>query len=239
MSRFLRPTVSCLFGLAIRVLGWVTLLWLLAAMTSLPWNLLEKLAADMPGGETLTPEVLVVLGGGGIPSESGLIRTFAAAQYAKQYPQAQLVVAMPSGEGDLTGQRMVDELVMRGVNRQRIRQETQGRNTREQAVYCHKLLAASGAEPVVGIVTSPEHIRRSLLAFHQAGLTQLKACPAWDSYLEVDLTYGADEVKATQWNPVSNSLLVRYKFWDRLVLQAKLLREGVAILYYRWMGWIK
>lgn len=238
MSRFFRRILSCLFGLTIRIFGWMTLVWLLAAMTSLPWSLLERLAADLPGGEALTPQVLVVLGGGGIPSESGLIRTFAASQYAEKYPEANLVVAMPSGEGDPTGQRMVDELVMRGVDRQRIRQETQGRNTREQAMYCREMLAASGAEPVVGIVTSPEHIRRALLTFHEAGLTQVKACPAWDSYLEVDLTYGADEVKAKTWNPVRDSLLVRYKFWDRLVLQAKLLREGVAILYYRWMGWV-
>lgn len=242
MRRWLLRGVSCLatfcvrlFGLGLRLLGVAALLWLLAALTPLPWNLLVRMASDLPGMERAAPEVLVVLGGGGIPSESGLMRTYAGARYARVYPDTDVVVAMPSGDGDPTNQRMVDELTLRGVAAERIRQETAGRNTREQADRCRAMLED---DPVVGVVTSPEHMRRALLSFQAAGFDRVRACPAWDDYLEVDLRYEPEELPARSWNPVGGSLLARYQFWDRLVLQAKLLREGVALLYYRWMGWV-
>src|SRR5437763_1586943 len=90
------------------------------------------------------PQYLVVLGGAGIPSEPGLIRAYYAAEYGKDLTNAMFIVALPAdGDPDTSSVgRMRDELVMRGIPKDRILMETRGLDTHQQAVNIADLLGA-------------------------------------------------------------------------------------------------
>ena len=81
------------------------------------------------------PEYIIVLGGGGIPSSTGLMRTYYGAMQSLSFPDATVIVALPADEDPDKNSvgRMWDELVRRGVPASSIRMETQGKNTHEQS----------------------------------------------------------------------------------------------------------
>ena len=92
VGRFLR----FLFRKCVYVLGMFTLIWILAAMTPVSWSVLRIMAEDRDPPST-SPDYIIVLGGGGIPSASGLMRCYAAAGEARVYPDARILIAMPRG----------------------------------------------------------------------------------------------------------------------------------------------
>jgi uncharacterized SAM-binding protein YcdF (DUF218 family) len=178
-------------------------------------------------GEVLRqpPRHIVVLGGGGIPSETGLIRTYYAAEYGRGVTGVTFVVALPAdGDPDTSSVgRMRDELVMRGVERRAIRMEYRGWNTHEQAVNTRTLLGhAALAEPLL-VVTSPSHARRSLLCFRKAGFRNAACLPAVITEAEAN---------------AGRRTLERYRFWSALAAEAQFTRELCALAYYKLRGWI-
>jgi uncharacterized SAM-binding protein YcdF (DUF218 family) len=168
---------------------------------------------------------VVVLGGAGIPSESGLIRTYHAAAYAAAKTGVTCVVALPCDTDPAQGSvgRMRDELVMRGVPARTVRMEYRGRNTHEQAVRIRELLGQQALDAGVVVVTSPAHMRRALLCFRKAGFRNVQALPADNADVEADVgAHGA-------W---------RYAFWNNLIAEIQVLRELVALAQYKLRGWI-
>jgi uncharacterized SAM-binding protein YcdF (DUF218 family) len=170
------------------------------------------------------PATIVVLGGGGIPSESGLIRTYHAARLAGRHPAAELIVALPADDSpeDSSVGRMRDELVMRGVPAESIRMEHRGRNTHEQAVNIRAMLGQDALRQPLAIVTSPSHIRRSLLCFRKEGFEQATGFAAHGVGAEADL--GA-------------MTSMRYGFWSNQRLWIDYLREWCAMALYKLRGW--
>ena len=169
------------------------------------------------------PAAVVVLGGGGIPSESGLIRTYYGAQAGVSYPAARCVVALPADtdpEQASVG-RMRDELVMRGVAPERILMETRGRSTAEQAVRALELLGPDFAGREIVLISSPLHLRRAAMAFRKAGFRDVRALAAQNTGAEADLGQG------TSW---------RYGFWSNWESEGRIVRELIALLYYRLRG---
>lgn len=238
LSRLAR-TLLWPLRLLVKICGWASLALALLAMTSMPWKIYGWLADD---GARLKgdPEFIVMLGGGGIPSESGLMRSFACAEAARKFPKARVVVATPgdAAKPESTGAKIRDELAMRGVARQRVIFEDKGRHTREQAVNCFKLLGAASRQPSVLIVTSPEHVRRGLLSFRKAGFTNAAGTAAMDAPIETDLRFKTDELKNRPLPDVGQSLMVRYKFWNNVQIEGRILRELSALAYYKLLGWI-
>jgi len=175
--------------------------------------------------ENVNPRYVVVLGGGGIPSESGLIRTYYGARFATSNPLPTFVVALPT-DGDPEKSsvgRMRDELVMRGVPAEAILMEYRGLNTHFQAVECRKLLGDDALKMPVAIVTSPSHIRRAVMCFRKAGFERAYSCRA-DS-----VSAEADFGDHTNW---------RYGFWGNLEALVRYTREAVAIGYYKVRDWM-
>ena len=219
----------------IQMLGVLALLMWLLALTSLPGMAYGWLGrvSDPPAGP---PELIVMMGGGGIPSESGLLRCYATAVQAHQHAKARVIVAMPyePGEGPGRPSAVVQELMLRGVEKSRITQEGAGRHTREQALKVWALAGGDRKQPTVCVVSSPEHIRRSALAFRKAGFTKVAGAPAFSQHLQADQTLTEP---TTLPNP-AHSVLLRYRMWDNLLLEIKVLREYTALLYYRVRGWI-
>jgi uncharacterized SAM-binding protein YcdF (DUF218 family) len=172
-----------------------------------------------------TPAWVVVLGGGGIPSESGLIRTYYAAQIGTNLPHATFIVSLPADDDPERSSvgKMRDELVLRGIPAAAVRMEHRGRNTHEQARYIREMLPESARDEPVLLVTSPSHFRRSVLCFRREGFREIGSLAARGVGVEADLGGGVP---------------FRYVFWSRLAAQVDAVRELCALCYYRLRGWI-
>jgi len=208
------------------------------AFTTAPFYLYHWLGTGLPELKE-KPEVIVMLGGSGMPSESNLIRSWYAASAAASFPGSRLVVAMPGDPADSTGTpaRLKRELEIRGVDSGRLVFELEGTNTRSQALRCRELLDAN--QPV-WLITSPEHMRRSLLCFRKAGFTRIGGLPAFENPSEADFSFSDDELggKPTLLPDVGHNMQVRYEIWTQLKYEILIARELLALGYYRLRGWI-
>jgi len=195
------------------------------------------------------PDYIVVLGGAGIPSETGLMRTYYAAQAAAFFPDARVIVALPGDTADSLSsvRKMRGELILRGVAPQRILLEDSGTNTRAQALNVRKLTSPpaplllkerrTGGE--VLLITSPEHLYRAVLTFRKAGFSRVDGIPAFQSDVESDISFSARKLGGRRWVPdVGDSITLRYQFWTQLHYEILIFREYLAIAYYWLMGWI-
>ena len=176
-------------------------------------------------GAVGNPKYIVVLGGGGIPSDTGLMRTYFGAADSIAYPEATVIVALPADENPETSSvgRMRDELVMRGVPASSILMETQGRNTYEQAKRIRTMLGPAALDEQVHIVTEGTHLRRSVLCFRRVGFTHVSGIGTHNTGAEADIGGGS---------------FLRYTFWTNLQLQIRVLREIIATALYKSRGWI-
>jgi uncharacterized SAM-binding protein YcdF (DUF218 family) len=200
------------------------------------------LAAD-PARLRGNPEFIVLLGGAGIPSESGLMRTFHAAEQARKHEEAIVIVALPSDAKDEGSDiaLMRKELVMRGVSPDRIRFESRGRNTREQALEVARLLGSGFAERRLLIVTSPYHMKRALLTFRKAGFNQVAGNSAVERTQQVALRYEGKELGGRRIPlapDVGRNTFVRYGFWRNVGALVEFASELSALAYYQGRGWI-
>jgi len=185
------------------------------------------------------PEVIVVMGGSGMPSQSNLMRTWYAASAAHSLPDAQIIIAMPGNISDSLSSPnlMKSELDLRGIQPEKIRFENIGTNTRGQALNCAKMLQMQ--TPIL-LVTSPEHIRRAVLCFQKAGFEKVNALPAFENVLEADLKFDDDSLGGdkTLVPDVGKSMNARYQLWNHLKYEIVIVREITALTYYRVRGWI-
>lgn len=197
---------------------------LLVAVVGCPrWFVRWITAADAEPTEA--PRTIVVLGGGGIPSESGLMRCYAAAALGTNYPGAAFIVSLPAAGDPAAGSvgRMRDELVMRGVPAGAVAMETRARNTHEQAEAIRVTLGDAALREPLLIVTSPSHGRRSLLCFRRAGFERVACAVTRSAGVEAELGRG---------------LAVRYGFWRNLEMHVRYGRELTALAVYKLRGWI-
>jgi len=188
------------------------------------------------------PDYIVLLGGGGMPSESNLMRAFFVFKAAKEFPESHIVIATPGDTADLksTARLVAAELISKGINPQRILYEQTGTNTRMEALSLQKFDAGQIAQKSVLLVTSPEHMRRSVLVFRKVGFTRISALPAFENALEADLVFKDDELGGNKkFIPnIGSSISLRYQFWNHLKYEILIAREMVALGYYKLRGWI-
>jgi uncharacterized SAM-binding protein YcdF (DUF218 family) len=180
----------------------------------------------VPGvGAMEAPRYIVVLGGGGIPSDTGLMRTYYAARQSIAFPDATVIVALPADENPETSSvgRMKDELVLRGVPASSILMETKGKNTHEQAEMIRAMLGSEALNDTVHIVTEGTHLRRSLRCFSKAGFSRVFGIATPNTGAEADMGAGT---------------FLRYTLWTNLQLQIRVLREIIATGIYKLRGWI-
>lgn len=216
--------------------GVVALLVTGLVLTPIPWRVYNWLCTD----ETVlqgNPEYIVILGGGGIPSESGLIRCYYGALAANEFPEAKIIVALPDeGTGENSSLRkMAYELMRRDVEPERILSEKKGRNTREQAVLIRALLGSTPGQVSMLIVTSNTHMRRAMMTFRAAGFEKAAPYQASGISLDMDLTYQDKELGGQRAVMTSGELQIwlRYGVWNNVQYLTRSLRELVAISYYK------
>jgi uncharacterized SAM-binding protein YcdF (DUF218 family) len=257
----------------IRIIKWIFIafggLFLILfslSFTTLPFWTWYNLSVRKAGIHA-TPEYIVVLGGGGIPSETGLMRTWHAARLGNHFTHSKLIVALPGNIKDSLSSvsLMKKELVDRGITPERIMIEDSGTNTRSQALLIfeklsrikleqsapgNRLLNSGNKNPeppktinprlvALIIVSSPEHINRAVLTFRQAGFIRVDGFPAFDNAIESDITFLDKRLGGRRWIPeLGNNLTVRYNFWSQLRYEELVIREYFAIAYYWLKGWI-
>ncbi|NQU10567.1 YdcF family protein [bacterium] len=204
--------------------GLLFLVQILVAVIGPPAWLTDWLNAKELGPRE-TPRYVIVLGGGGIPSGSGLLRTYVAVEAGVGWTGATFIVSLPTDEDPQTSSvgRMRDELVRRGIPSGAILMEYRGRNTHEQAVRIRELLPPGALNELVTVVTSDYHLRRAVLCFRREGFTRVAGVTAFGT--------GA-EIEPGAW------AVLRYGFWKNLERQATITRELVALLAYKLRGWI-
>jgi len=173
---------------------------------------------DLPA--MTNPDWIVVLGGGGIPSESGLIRCYYGSTTWKKYPEATCIVSLPADDDPEVSSvgLMKKELLMRGVPEEKILMETKAVNTRQQAQFLMEQFGETFQTGRVMLVSSPFHLRRAVTSFEQAGCEQVGVLSAASIGAEADFGAGT---------------FFRYTLWGILEDQAVILRELVALTWYR------
>lgn len=204
--------------------GLLFMLQLLVALTVPPWQLTDWLNAenDRPTG---LPRYVILMGGGGIPSESSLIRAYYAAELGRGLTGTTFVVTLPTDidpDRSSVG-RLRDELVMRGIPATSIFLETRGRNTAQQVGRVAMLLGPTVlTEPLV-VVSSEYHLRRVPLTFRALGFTQVFGVNAASIGAEAD---------AGRWS------MLRYGIWNHLIAEVRIARELLALAVGWSRGWL-
>lgn len=219
--------------------GTISLVMLLLSLTSIPFWAHYYLGIY---GDSFkeNPEAIVVLGGSGMPSSEGLMRTYFAAKIAREYQNVPIIIALPGDTLDSSSsvKLMARELILRGVDSVRISFENEGTNTRWEALNVKKRFFPNSS-PRLMIVSSPSHMYRSIKTFRKAGFEEVGGIASFGRANETDLEYNAQALGGLKGIPnIGESMSLRYTIWTRLHIQLSVLREYLAIAYYWLMGWI-
>ncbi|HQV75390.1 MAG TPA: YdcF family protein [Flavobacteriales bacterium] len=223
------------FRRTVVLIGCVGFLMILIAFTRLPYDAHHWLGTAN-GTCTVAPAAIVVLGGSGMPSGPELLRLELAARIGAKFPQAVVHVLHVDDTASLRLMRA--ELILRGIQANRIEVQGHGTSTRAQA-----MLYREGHPDLVqrriAIVTAPENMYRSVGTFRKVGFDSVCGAAAFERALFVDLDYSIEELGGTWMAPdVSGSTDLRYTFWNYLKLEITCFREYLAIAYYKLNGWI-
>lgn len=216
------------------IAGFFSCLLFILSFTDLPYYAYYNLS--LPETKLLhEPDLIVVLGGSGMPSPEGFIRSYYAAKSAEQYKHAAIIIALPYNEKDSLKQLklMANELIIRAIDSSRIRFEPLGFNTRSQALNIAGMYPAKNELNVL-LITSPEHVYRSVHAFKKVGFANVAGNAAFERPVDEEQVKDKENTK----DPRIKSLSLRYNMWSYLNYELVAAREYCAIIYYWLKGWI-
>lgn len=188
----------------------------LLAYTPLPNRAAERLLVP----ERLEPaQAIIVLGGGKAPDESASDSSLRRLIYAIRLHRRGLapLIVLTGGDPEKTGGPTEAEsmaLIAReiGVSPTVLILERLSGRTAENGAEAARLLGPRRIRKVL-LVTSPLHMRRAAGVFHRSGFEVLPA-------------------------PTDGAPHLARKPWPRFWLAYGVAREGAAILYYWWKGWL-
>ena len=206
-------------------------MFFILSFTDVPYYAYHNLGA---GHSVLSgkPDVIVILGGGGMPSPDGLIRTYYASEAAMENENAEIIIALPYNELDSLHQLdlMANELIVKGIDPLRIKYEPLGYNTRSQAVNIASMFNNKEQLNLL-IITTPEHMYRSIKTFKHVGFPEVGGLPAFEKPIDEGKLKDPDDKEGAY-------LAFRYNMWNYLNYELLVLREYCAIIYYKLKGWI-
>lgn len=228
-----------LFKYFIFIAGIIAIIAIILSFTSLPfWGYYWLGTSALT--EECSPDHIIVMGGSAMPGKSGLMRTFYAAEIAEKYPEVNIIIALP---GDIKDDKsslnlMKKELVIRNIPSHRIAFENIGKNTRFQVLEIKKIIPDNQTHII--IVTSPEHMRRAILAFKKVGYQNVGGLPAFEDVHDFDLVFEDKDLggKNKFLPEIGDNIKIRYQFWKHLEYEIIFTREIIALGYYKLKGWI-
>ena len=219
------------------------LICFILSFTTLPFWMYFKLGTANAGYK-FKPDAIVVLSGGGMPGEANLMRLYTAQLLAKKYSNAKVIIAMPDDiikeKGVATSVRlMINELIYHGVDSTRILLESQGKNTRAQALSILNLFPEFSQKNML-VVTSPEHMYRSVASFRKVGFSKVGGQAAFESVIKYsselhEKNLGGRKIPGRR---IGSNTQLRYQFWNHLRYEILAFREYCAITWYWLRGWI-
>lgn len=238
------------------VVGTIASVMVILAFTTAPFWTWYNMSVKEAGIHR-PPDYIVVMGGGGMPSQSGLMRCWYGSLIAGKYANARVIIALPGDSRDSLSSvnQMKKEMELRGIAGERIFLEDSGTNTRAEALNVLKLISNIEQRIVNNernrhssfvtrhssllIVTSPQHLLRSVLTFRKAGFLKVDGLPSFEKTIEANLDFNAKKLGSRPWVPdVGQNLAVRYQFWMQMEYEFLVLREYMALAYYKLQGWI-
>ena len=214
------------------VISVLAILFVCLAFTDLPYLAYHRLSVveDELKGE---PDYIVVMGGDGMPSPGGLMRSYFGIEKAKKFPQAKIILALPYNIEDSTEQLelMKKEFVLKSIDSNRIIFAAEGYNTRTQALEISKII--SDKNKGLLIITSPEHTYRATASFKKVGFQHIGTSPTFERPPDKEALDKEDKEEY----PLRN-LNLRYNLWSYMQYEIIVIREYFAISYYWCKDWI-
>lgn len=216
-------------GLGALVAGY----WLLATPV-----VADGLQAALASGYTrlehpVEAQAVVVLGGGAdvlraeagslsIMSDASALRALEAARVVQLVEPTWVIVSGGPGRDPRQADSvpLKSALVELGVPEDLLLLDTSSRDTHDQALRLEPLLAELGVERFV-LVTSPSHMRRSMLAFQGAGLAPIASVAPAESQ-------DPSRAEPPRWLPSMNALQ----------RSTDVFRELLGLVYYWVRGWL-
>lgn len=214
-------------------IGVIFLLMMVLAFTSAPFYWYYNLGKS-PNEEMKIeqPTHVVMFGGAGMPSEDNLIRLYHTAALARHFDVPVLLV---HPEDSLCQAEMTRLLRQGGVDS--ILYMTEGANTRSQALGLMDAYPELAEEQFL-VVTSPEHVRRTVKCLNKVGFQDVIGIAAYPATVDFDLSLSNKKLGGNDVIPSVESVKMRYTFFNYLKLEITCLREYFALAYYRIKGWI-
>ena len=215
------------------LLGIVFSVMIVLAFTSVPFYMYFNLGKN-PDEETKlnAPQRVVMFGGAGMPSEDNLMRLYHTSALARHFD---VPVILVHPKDSICQAEMTRLLRQDGVDS--ILYMTAGTNTRSQALE----LKAAYPQLLDGeflVVTSPEHVRRTVKCLNKAGFQNVIGKAAYPATVDFDLSLKKEKLGGNESIPAIESIKMRYTFFNYLKLEITCLREHCALAYYRIKGWI-
>ena len=212
--------------------GSIFILMIALALTSAPFYVYYNLGKN-PNKEiqVIEPQNIVMFGGGGMPSEDNLMRLYHTAALARQFD---VPVMLVHPKDSLCQAEMTRLLNQGGI--ERISYMTSGTNTRSQCLglkECHPQLN----NKQLLVVTSPEHVRRTVKSLNKVGFENVIGVAAYPSTIDFDLTLKKEKLGGNEVVPSVESVKMRYTFLNYLKLEITCVREYLALGYYKLKGW--
>jgi uncharacterized SAM-binding protein YcdF (DUF218 family) len=222
-------------NILLKTSGLCFLLFIALSLTDLPYYAYHWLGT---GNSRLSakPDLIVLLGGAGMPSPDGFIRCYYTWEAASANSHSTIIIALPSGAKDSTHQSdmMAGELIMRGIDSSRIFFERDGFNTRTQALNIAQMKKGALDKINLLIITSPEHMYRSVGTFRKAGFQHVGGYAAFEKPVEEE---GLQDRLRTKDQRIKSTGL-RYNIWSYMQYELLVIKEFFALSYYKLKGWI-
>lgn len=217
------------------VFGCISFIVFILAFTPVPYYMYRSLEKDPNKSKTIfIPEYIIMLGGGGMPSEDNLIRLYYTQEYSKNY-QIPIIIIHP--DDSICQYKMSDFLIANGILEENISFFVEGINTRSQVLsFLENYPEMIDAK--ILLISSPYHINRAIKCFNKAGFTNIHAQSAFEEAIKLNLSVKKRDLKGNKYIPEVNNTNARYTFWNYLKLEIICFREYTALFYYWLKNWI-
>jgi uncharacterized SAM-binding protein YcdF (DUF218 family) len=214
-------------------LGMVFALMIILAFTSVPFYSYYHLGQNPNDNDSISrPSYVVMFGGAGMPSEDNLMRIYHTAALANHFNVPVLLV---HPKDSLCQAEMTRLLHQDGIHN--ILYMTKGANTRSQALELIETYPELPQEQLL-VVTSPEHVRRTVKCLNKVGFQNVIGKAAYPSTVDFDLSLKKQKLGGNETIPSVESIKMRYTFFNYLKLEVTCAREYFALAYYKIKGWI-
>ena len=164
-------------------LGILFFLMLALAFTSAPFYMHYRLGQNPKDDvEVSHPQLVMMFGGAGMPSEDNLMRLYHTAALARHFNVPVLLV---HPEDSLCQAEMTRLLRQGGIDS--VLYMTEGANTRSQAVELMNAYPELSKKELI-VVTSPEHVRRTVKCLNKVGFQHALGVAAYPATVDFDLS---------------------------------------------------